>query len=54
MNCCDGTCNQGRDCPAQKYKENSLVDWIVKFFAVIGIYTLVMFLLGYAYASISL
>jgi hypothetical protein len=58
MNCCDayGQCNQGRDCPVRTYKtENtSVLTYIVKFLAIIGFYTFIMFVAGYLWASVPL
>ena len=50
MNCCNGNCNQGRNCPV-KVHETSMATWVVKFFAIIGIYAFIMFFLGYLWAS---
>jgi ABC-type phosphate transport system permease subunit len=50
MNCCDGNCNQGKDCPLRTKKE-SVFSYIIKFFAVIGIYAFIMFVAGYLWAS---
>ena len=53
MNCCDdwGNCSQGRDCPIRAKKEESVFSYIVKFFAIIGMYTAIMMVLGYLWAS---
>jgi hypothetical protein len=52
MNCCDdyGMCTQGKDCPIRA-KEESVFSYIVKFFAIIGIYAAVMIVLGYLWAK---
>jgi hypothetical protein len=53
MNCCDdyGQCNQGRDCPVRAEKEESVFSYIVKFLALIGVYTFVLGLMGYLWAK---
>jgi len=53
MNCCDGNCNQGKDCPLRARRE-SVFSYVIKFFAVIGIYVFIMFFLGYLWASVPL
>jgi hypothetical protein len=51
MNCCDeyGVCNQGRDCPIRAKKE-SVFGYVIKFLAIIGVYTFVLGLMGYLWA----
>jgi hypothetical protein len=55
MNCCDDyeMCNQGRDCPVRTYKTEGtfVLTYIVKFLAIIGFYTFIMFVAGYLWAS---
>jgi hypothetical protein len=53
MNCCDdyGMCNQGRDCPIRAKKEESVFGYVIKFLAIIGFYTFIMFVAGSLWAS---
>jgi hypothetical protein len=53
MNCCDeyGQCRQGRDCPIRAKKEESMLGYIIKFFAIIGFYAFLMIVAGYLWAS---
>ena len=54
MNCCNGNCNQGKDCPIGAKKEESMFGYIIKFFAIIGFYAFLMFVAGYLWASVPL
>jgi len=49
MKCCNQDCQQGRTCP--QYGVYSIV---IRALSAIGMFAAVMFLLGYAYASIPL
>jgi hypothetical protein len=49
MNCCNQDCQQGRTCP--QYGVYSIV---IRALSAIGMFAAVMFLLGYAYASVPL
>jgi len=50
MTCCDGNCNQGRDCVA-RIKKESVTAYVVKFFAIIGVYAAIMMTLCYLWAT---
>ena len=56
MNCCDdyGNCRQGRDCPIRTAKATptlAVYTLAIRFLTALGAFTVLMFLLGYAYAS---
>jgi hypothetical protein len=56
MNCCDdyGNCRQGRDCPARTIPTLAVYAFAIRCFTALGAFTVLMFLLGYAYASVPL
>jgi hypothetical protein len=56
MNCCDdfGNCNQGRDCPARTTPTLAVYSFVMRCLAALGAFSALMFLLGYAYASVPL
>ena len=49
MQCCNHDCRQGRDC-----EEHSMYDMVIRALSALGMFAVVMFLLGYAYAQIPL
>jgi hypothetical protein len=56
MNCCDdyGNCRQGRDCPARATPSLAVYSFAIRCLTALGAFTVLMFLLGYAYASVPL
>ena len=54
MNCCDdyGNCQQGRDCPVRTTPSRAVYSLAIRCLAALGAFAVLMFLLGYAYASI--
>jgi hypothetical protein len=56
MNCCDdyGNCRQGRDCPVRTTPSRAVYSFAIRCLAALGAFTVFMFLLGYAYASVPL
>ena len=56
MNCCDdcGNCNQGRDCPVRVTPSLAVYSLAIRCLTALGVFTVLMFLLGYAYASVPL
>ena len=56
MNCCDdyGNCRQGRDCPVRTTPSRAVYSFFIRFLTAVGAMAVVMFLLGYTYASLPL
>ena len=56
MNCCDefGHCRQGRDCPVRTSPSRAVYAFIMRCLVALGAFAVLMFLLGYAYASVPL
>lgn len=52
MTCCDQNCRQGRDC--EQAEQRSVYDMAIRALSALGMFAVVMFLLGYAYASVPL
>jgi hypothetical protein len=54
MNCCDdyGNCRQGRDCPIRT--KPYVYSLFIRFLVAVGAVAVIMFILGYTYASLPL